>query len=182
MRTGLLVAFLVLAVPISASAETFNLPYNLMFHPTGRISGTFGGVAVLGTFEATTAEMREAERTVREGVFTLTVDGKAFVMGLYQCVPVECVLVGEEILGQPKAFLVVTRSMRGTVRGSLRNLYATHAAWVSGVEKWGKMNLQTMPLDELIAAAARLRASSGFRAAAGLTDQANRQAKNGITS
>ncbi len=154
MRAGLVAALLALALPVSASAASFQLPYTLTLHGTGRITGTFGGVSVLGTFEGTGTE----------GVFTLTVDGKAFVMGIYQCVPVECAIVGEEVLGQSKSFLILTRSMGGTIRGSLPQLYPAHAAWIKAVEKWGKENLQTMPLEELVAAAARLRAgtSNGF--------------------
>ena len=154
-HVAVLCAALVGAVPVAADAATFALPYNLTLQAGGRIGGTFGGVPVLGTFERTAAE--DVQRMSVEGVFTLTVDGKAFVMGVYQCVPVECALVGEEVLGRPQTFYISIRSMSGTIRGSLRGLYPSHAAWVSGVTEWGKLHLQTMPLSALIAAAARLR-------------------------
>lgn len=146
MRSVLCALLLAVAVPVTASAA-FSLPYSLTLHPDAKITGTFGGVPVAGSFEGTRAD----------GVFTLTVDGKAFVMGIYQCVPVECAIVAEEVLGQSKGFLILTPAMAGTVRGSLRNLYPSHAAWVGSVTKWGKGNLQTMPLEELVSAAARLR-------------------------
>ena len=179
---GLLAALVVLAVPISAAGASFSLPYSLTFHATGRITGSFGGIAVLGAFERSAIEGTAEDRIVTEGVFTLTVDGKAFVMGLYQCTSVDCGLIGEEVLGRPTRFLVLTRGLTGTIRGALRGLYPSHAAWVSGVEEWGKANLQTMPLDELVAAAARLRASSTLPAAGVPTEQANRQAKNNGTT
>jgi hypothetical protein len=174
--------FAVLVVPVSAAGASFTLPYALTFHATGRITGSFGGIPVQGTFEASAVEGAAEDRIAVEGVFTLTVDGKAFVMGLYQCTSVDCGLIGEEVLGRPKRFLVLTRALTGTIRGSLRGLYPSHAAWVKGVEEWGKINLQTMPLGELVAAAARLRASSTRPAAVLPTEQANRQAKNNGTT
>lgn len=153
---GVLYAAIAGAVPVAADAAPFALPYNLTLQAGGRISGTFGGVPVLGTFERTATE-DDVQRMTVEGVFTLTVDGKAFVMGVYQCVPVECALVAEEVLGRPQTFYISIRSMSGSIRGTLRQLYPSHAAWVSSVTEWGKLHLQTMPLSALIAAAARLR-------------------------
>lgn len=121
------------------------LPYSLTFTLQGQITGSFGGVPVVGMFYGVKGE----------GVFMLTVDGQAFVMGTYECTRGECSIVGEEVLGHPKSFLIFTNSLTGTFRGTLHGFYPSWPAWVSAVEAWARQNLETSRVQDVVSAAAR---------------------------
>lgn len=122
------------------------LPYSLTFTPQGQISGAFGGVPVVGMFYGLKSD----------GVFILTVDGQAFVMGTYECLHGECSIVGEDVLGHAKSFLIFTNSLTGTFRGTLHGFYPSQPAWVRGVEEWARAILDAARVQEIVSAAARL--------------------------
>lgn len=121
------------------------VPYSLTFTSQGQITGSFGGVPVVGMFYGVKGE----------GVFMLTVDGQAFVMGTYECMRGECSIVGEEVLGHPKSFLIFTNSLTGTFRGTLHGFYPSRPAWVSTVEAWARQNLEASRVQDVVSAAAR---------------------------
>lgn len=122
------------------------VPYSLTFTSQGQITGAFGGVPVVGTFYGVKGE----------GVFVLTVDGQAFVMGTYECIRGECTIVGEEVLGQPKSFLIFTNSLSGTFRGTLHGFYPSRPAWLNAVEAWARENLEASRVQSVVSAAAHV--------------------------
>ena len=127
-------------------ADRAALPYSLTLTSQGQITGSFGGVPVVGMLYGVKGE----------GVFMLTVDGQAFVMGTYECMRGECSIVGEEVLGQAKSFLIFTNSLTGTFRGTLHGFYPSRQAWLGTVEAWARENLEASRVQEIVTAAARL--------------------------
>lgn len=126
-------------------ADRAAVPYVLTFMPERRITGSFGGVPVAGMFYG----------AKDEGVFTLTVDGQAFVMGTYECMRGECSIVGAEALGHPKSFLIYTTSLTGTVSGTLHGFYPSWQTWLSRVEVWARENLEASRVKDIVDAASR---------------------------
>lgn len=116
-------------------ADRAALPYSLTLNSQGQITGSFGGVPVVGMFHGAKGE----------GVFMLTVDGQAFVMGTYECMRGECSIVGEEV-----------HSRTGTYRGTLHGFYPSRQAWLGTVEAWARESLEASRVQEIAAAAARL--------------------------
>ncbi|MGH2436740.1 MAG: hypothetical protein ACRDFA_07085 [bacterium] len=126
-------------------ADRAAVSYVLTFTPQRKIIGSFGGVPVAGMFHGAKGE----------GVFTLTVDGQAFVMGTYECMRGECSIVGEEVLGHPKSFLIFTNSLIGTVSGKLHGFYPSWQIWLSRVEMWARENLEASRVQEIVDATSR---------------------------
>lgn len=122
-----------------------SVSYALTFTPRGQITGSFGGIPVVGMYYG----------MKNEGLFVLTVDGQALVMGTYECMRGECSIVGEEVLGQPKSFLIFTNRMTGTFRGNLPGFYPSQHAWITGVEMWAQENLDPSRVGVIVSAAMR---------------------------
>lgn len=123
-----------------------SLAYALTFAPRGQITGSFGGIPVVGMYYG----------VKNEGVFVLTVDGQALVMGTYECMRGECSIVGEEVLGRPKSFLIFANRMTGTFCGTLPGFYPSRRAWITGVEMWARENLDPSRVEGIVSTAMQL--------------------------
>lgn len=140
MRTWLYIAVaaglaLGLVLPGPAAAQA-SLSYNLMvtgeifsgIRPSGTISGTFGGVAVDGSYSG--------------GAWTLSSYGRPFAAGTYACVTI-CRFDGRTVAGRSLTYAwtsqVPTWDARSQItRGLIGPLFASRTQWSSVVASWAR--------------------------------------------
>lgn len=124
-----------IASPQPAAAQT-PLPYNLTLtggtysgtHPSGRMTGTFGGVGVDGTYS--------------RGAWHLDAYGYRFAAGTYTCVRV-CRFSGTTVAGRAVAYAwnspVPTWDARvRVIAGEIGGLFASRYDWSALVAAWAQ--------------------------------------------
>lgn len=124
-----------IASPGSAAAQT-PLSYHLTLtgetysgtHPSGAIAGTFGGVAVDGTYSG--------------GAWTFAAYGRPFATGTYACVKV-CRFDGRTLAGRTLLYVwtsqVPTWDARTQVNaGEVPGLFASRNDWSKSVAAWAR--------------------------------------------
>jgi hypothetical protein len=125
------------ASPVPAAADV-PLSYRLMVtgdtysgvHPSGSIAGTLGGVAVDGTYSG--------------GAWTLSVYGRPFATGTYECVHI-CRFDGTMLAGRALIYTwtsqVPTWDARAQLSASsIARLFNSRDEWSARVGAWARSN------------------------------------------
>ena len=110
---------------LTVTGETFS-----GVHPSGAIAGTFGGVAVDGSYSG--------------GAWNLVAYGRPFAAGTYACVQV-CQFTGRTLAGRSLVYAwtsqVPTWDARVQVTaGAIGPLFASRRAWSGQVASWARAN------------------------------------------
>lgn len=138
---AVLIAGAALPAPVAAQG---NLSYNLTLTgssfsgatPQGGIAGTFGGIAVDGSYA--------------NGRWTMAVYGRPFAAGTYQCVH-DCRFNGTMLAGRPMVYTWTSQvptwdASRQVTVGNIGGLFASSNDWSSQVGQWAQIN--GLPPDE----------------------------------